>query len=204
MEGFKTFVDDPWVNDCVTNDDSLEGSSGCCSSLSGHSSDTDDSQITTDSGKKSFDSESDAQKPLKTVSSTCKGMINGRCCQMTQDGFAEEPTILFDKNRFKPFDPSQEPIFPPELKLFSSNFNNQTLCFKSETMTWYRPTNLTDLLKIKSDHPEAKIVVGNTELGVEMKFKNRQYPIMIQANLVRPKNLFHDIFIELEISFLGS
>ncbi len=94
---------------------------------------------------------------------------------------------------FKPFDDSQEPIFPPELKLRSQQFRSQSLMFKGEDMTWYRPRGLDELLDLKSLHPEAKLVVGNTELGVEMKFKHARYPVMIQSNEVinlSPYNLF--------------
>ena len=52
-------------------------------------------------------------------------------------------------------------------------------------MMWYRPSSLTDLLKLKLLYKDvAKIVVGNTELGVEMRAKRGLYPIMIQPNKV--------------------
>ena len=55
-------------------------------------------------------------------------------------------------------------------------------CLYSERMRWYRPATLGELLALKAEHPGAKIVVGNTELGVEMKFKNCHYPVMIQPS----------------------
>lgn len=42
-----------------------------------------------------------------------------------------------------------------------------------------RPTTLPGLFEIKSQHPEAKLVVGNTEVGIEMKFKNMAYPHLV-------------------------
>ncbi|KAG5876925.1 hypothetical protein JTB14_007388 [Gonioctena quinquepunctata] len=36
------------------------------------------------------------------------------------------------------------------------------------------------LLKLKHNFPDAKIVVGNTEVGIEVKFKQMVYPILIQ------------------------
>ena len=51
-------------------------------------------------------------------------------------------------------------------------------------MTWLRPTALEDLLHLKNKFPDAKIVVGNTELGVEVKFKKCFYPVMIQPTKV--------------------
>jgi xanthine dehydrogenase/oxidase len=38
-----------------------------------------------------------------------------------------------------------------------------------------RPTSLAGLLAIKAAHPEAKLVVGNTEVGIELKFKHAGY-----------------------------
>ena len=51
-------------------------------------------------------------------------------------------------------------------------------------MLWLRPTSLEDLLYLKQKYPEAKIVIGNTELGVEIKFKKCNYPVMIQPSKV--------------------
>ena len=83
-----------------------------------------------------------------------------------------------------PADPTKEFIFPPELSCKSELWNGQSLLFKSPSMTWYRPSTLNDFLRLKSIHPNAKIVVGNTELGIEMKFKKMSYPIMIQPNQI--------------------
>ncbi len=35
------------------------------------------------------------------------------------------------------------------------------------------------LFELKAAHPEAKLVVGNTEVGIEMKFKHAAYPVLI-------------------------
>jgi hypothetical protein len=91
---------------------------------------------------------------------------------------------LFDREQFRPYDPSQEPIFPPELRLHSKVFSAQSLVFKTDRMLWLRPTSLEDILHLKKKFPDAKIVVGNTELGVEIKFKKCYYPVMIQPSKV--------------------
>ena len=49
-------------------------------------------------------------------------------------------------------------------------------------VTSFRPATLGELLALKAEYPGAKVVVGNTELGVEMKFKNCHYPVMIQPS----------------------
>lgn len=118
-------------------------------------------------------------------SSGCTGPgKDGKCCQADSVNERVEGTELFEPSKFKPYDESQEPIFPPELKLKYSQYNQRPLHFKSKSMKWFKPGNLTELLSLKERYPDAKMVVGNTELGVEMKFKNCRYPVMIQPSQV--------------------
>lgn len=56
---------------------------------------------------------------------------------------------------------------------------------KGPEVTWYRPTTLEELLKLKLQFPQAKIIVGNTEVGVEVKFKHFVYPVLIQPSQVK-------------------
>ena len=35
------------------------------------------------------------------------------------------------------------------------------------------------LFELKAAHPDAKLVVGNTEVGIELKFKHAAYPVLI-------------------------
>eukprot|EP01137_Pigoraptor_chileana_P018502 Opistho-2@78082 len=82
-----------------------------------------------------------------------------------------------------PIDPTQEPIFPPEL-VVSAATHLQPLRFIGPRCTWYRPASLADLLSLKAAHPHARIVVGNTEVGIEMKFKRATYPVLIAGTHV--------------------
>ena len=43
------------------------------------------------------------------------------------------------------------------------------------------PTTLSQLLELKATHPDARIVVGNSELAIEQKLKGRHYPVLISA-----------------------
>ncbi|XP_072356297.1 xanthine dehydrogenase/oxidase isoform X2 [Scyliorhinus torazame] len=109
------------------------------------------------------------------TSSCCgqSGSKNG-CCR-EQTGLSPR---LFEPSEFKPLDPTQEPIFPPELLLLRES-PQQTLFFKGERVTWIQPTTLKELLTLKGRYPEAKLVVGNTEVGIEMKLKNMLYPVIL-------------------------
>lgn len=101
---------------------------------------------------------------------------NGNGCASNKDRL-EVATVLFQPREFVPYDPSQEPIFPPELKL-SDKLDLNSFVFRNSRTAWYRPTTLNDLLALKQVHPETKIVVGNTEVGVEVKFKHFEYPVL--------------------------
>ncbi|XP_022094633.1 xanthine dehydrogenase/oxidase-like [Acanthaster planci] len=91
-------------------------------------------------------------------------------------------TSLFDPSEFVPYDPSQEPIFPPELMLRHREEPTKLLKFVSEQITWFRPVTVQQVLDIKDKYPEAKMVVGNSEIGVEVKFKDQVYPVLIDVN----------------------
>jgi len=56
-------------------------------------------------------------------------------------------------------------IFRLYLKLHAAEYEESFLTFKSDRVTWYRPTLLTDLLELKYKYPTARLVVGNTEIG---------------------------------------
>ena len=52
--------------------------------------------------------------------------------------------------------------FPAQL---NDGLDKTRLVFSSDRVTWYRPTSLDDLLTLKSTYPDAKLVIGNTEVG---------------------------------------
>lgn len=113
--------------------------------------------------------------------------MGDKCCKMNGNGICTEDNIddvLFEPSKFQPYDSSQEPIFPPEL-LLSNKLDTTSLRFQSDRVLWYRPTKLAELLRIKQDHPNARIVIGNTEIGIEMKQKHFDYPVLVLANQIR-------------------
>ncbi|XP_024052534.1 xanthine dehydrogenase/oxidase [Terrapene carolina triunguis] len=102
----------------------------------------------------------------------------GCCMNETKDNATMVSSILFNPAEFQPLDPTQEPIFPPEL-LTQKDKPQEQLCFKGERVMWIRPTTLEELLALKAQYPDAKLVVGNTEVGIEMRLKNMLYPVII-------------------------
>ncbi|XP_044734531.1 xanthine dehydrogenase isoform X2 [Chrysoperla carnea] len=116
----------------------------------------------------------------KTFTEEWECQMGEKCCKNMKINQSEE---LFNKTEFIPYDPSQEPIFPPELKL-NDVYDQQYLCIKSSNVVWHRPQTLNQLLELKSKYPDCKIIVGNTEVGVEVKFKHFIYPVLIQPNRI--------------------
>ncbi|KZC06074.1 Xanthine dehydrogenase [Dufourea novaeangliae] len=114
--------------------------------------------------------------------STSNGVcpMGENCCKRIP---IAEPTEVFDTKEFRPHDPSQEIIFPPKLRI-SSHIDEEYLVIRGKSVTWYRPRTLSELLELKSEHPNAKIIVGNTEIGVEVKFKHLSYPVLIHPIMI--------------------
>lgn len=109
------------------------------------------------------------------------------CCKYRDIKDDDYDNHLFDKSEFIPYDHTQEPIFPPELKI-NNVYNDQYLKFESENIIWYRPQTLEQLLDIKAKHPQAKLVIGNTEIGIEIKNNTNLYPIIIHATEIQELN----------------
>ncbi|XP_057685582.1 xanthine dehydrogenase/oxidase isoform X2 [Corythoichthys intestinalis] len=122
-----------------------------------------------------------------TVDGGCcggKGWVNG-CC-MTNGKAEEKETSsgLFNVADFAPLDPTQEVIFPPELMSLSKNQKTRSLRFSSTRAVWMQPANLDEFLDLKYKHPDARVVVGNTEVGIEVKFKNMLYPVILAPSFI--------------------
>uniref|UniRef100_A0A8B9QN24 Xanthine dehydrogenase/oxidase n=1 Tax=Apteryx owenii TaxID=8824 RepID=A0A8B9QN24_APTOW len=119
----------------------------------------------------------------------CGGKANGPgcCINEREDNMTMMSSSLFNPSEFQPLDPTQEPIFPPEL-MTQSNKQQKQLCFKGERVMWIQPTTLKELVALKSQHPNAKLVVGNTEVGIEMRLKNMLYPVIIAPAWISEMN----------------
>ncbi|RKP08720.1 molybdopterin binding aldehyde oxidase/xanthine dehydrogenase [Thamnocephalis sphaerospora] len=84
------------------------------------------------------------------------------------------------------YDPTQEILFPPALIQYAQSTlgvgARRSLVFAGKRTAWHRPTTLQELLQLKKTHPEAKLIAGNTEIGIEVKFKHMHYPVLVQVS----------------------
>ncbi|XP_075333046.1 xanthine dehydrogenase/oxidase-like [Odontesthes bonariensis] len=105
-----------------------------------------------------------------TVEGGCcggRGRENG-CCMTNRNGALqssedEVDETLYNTADFAPYDPTQEVIFPPELMNLSKGQRSHLLRFRGDRATWLQPASLEEFLHLKWKHPEARVVVGNTE-----------------------------------------
>ncbi|KAL5764909.1 hypothetical protein ACOSQ2_017503 [Xanthoceras sorbifolium] len=80
----------------------------------------------------------------------------------------------------------KELIFPPELllrKLYPLSLNG------FGGLKWYRPLQLQHVLDLKAKYPDAKLLVGNTEVGIEVRLKRMNYQVLISVMHVPELNV---------------
>jgi xanthine dehydrogenase/oxidase len=81
------------------------------------------------------------------------------------------------KKKFYPACP-----FPQELKALHSSLSGpQSFVFALEDFQWIHPATKVELVQLKTRFPDAKIINGNTEIGIEVRFKNQRYPVYINT-----------------------
>ena len=77
----------------------------------------------------------------------------------------------------------REPPFPAEL----ADAKPTALCLPPAIAggtTWWKPTSLQELLALKATFPDGRIVVGNSEVGIESRFKGTPCRAFISASAV--------------------
>ena len=85
-----------------------------------------------------------------------------------------------------PSKPSLEPILPNKLRSFLAA--DREPIYLLILFKYCRPVSLEGLLDIKAKHNAAKLVVGNTEVGIELKFKHAGYPVLVGTTHVPEMN----------------
>ncbi|XP_071706054.1 xanthine dehydrogenase 1-like [Rutidosis leptorrhynchoides] len=81
---------------------------------------------------------------------------------------------------------NKEIIFPPQLILRKSSYLRLN---GFGGIKWHRPLSLKHVLELKSRNPDAKLVLGNTEVGIETRLKKIHYPVFIAVTHVPELNV---------------
>ncbi len=81
----------------------------------------------------------------------------------------------------EPISPNQQEIkFPTALKKFTA----KPLRFVGDRVTWHRPVTLAQTLALKAEFPNARVVVGSSEITIDRHFRNMPFPILIHTAAV--------------------
>ncbi|SCZ92606.1 BZ3500_MvSof-1268-A1-R1_Chr5-2g08024 [Microbotryum saponariae] len=173
----------------LDNEDATKkAKAGACCGSNGCSEASTDVSMPVPSGKDSSEPPIDATagamgRTAPTGSSTDikptkpKGCGRADCCQL--DGgkgpASTAPTHSFPRFEFKPYRPGVELIFPPGLQ----SHKLAPIKFGSKGRMWLRPTTLDQLLSLKAQYPDAKLVGGSSEIAIEVGILGRKYPVCL-------------------------
>lgn len=112
----------------------------------------------------------ESESSLSMGGEFCSG-AEGRRVQSDTEGLLASSRSLTEEMRSRSL---SEPIFPPALMPGGGDTSWRPLLVRADGATWSAPESLAALLTEKADNPLARIIVGNTEHGIEVKTKGRQ------------------------------
>ncbi|KAJ2098690.1 hypothetical protein GGI09_003181 [Coemansia sp. S100] len=142
--------------------------------------------------------------PTSITSGCCKGLASDSgCCKLQKrhdSGIAECKVVNqaeADKaaviSKFQRYDPTQDLIFPPFLIRYAKRTTSDSEpqlrpldITSADAQSWckryLRPLTLSGLLAALEQYPDAKLVAGNSEVGVEIKLKRSKFGTQIYVN----------------------
>ncbi|KAJ1663896.1 hypothetical protein IW140_004251 [Coemansia sp. RSA 1813] len=137
---------------------------------------------------------SSSEDSLTVVEEAPCSKANGACCKSSSTDNLAEIEKAEVISQFQVYDPTQELIFPPFLIRYTKGKTTEDepqmqpleIVAKNPKTSWcqrfYRPLTLPGLLAILKKHPDAKLVAGNSEVGVEIKLKRSKFATQVYVN----------------------
>eukprot|EP01006_Ploeotia_vitrea_P034718 TRINITY_DN65790_c9_g1_i1.p1 TRINITY_DN65790_c9_g1~~TRINITY_DN65790_c9_g1_i1.p1 ORF type:complete len:1383 (+),score=788.36 TRINITY_DN65790_c9_g1_i1:28-4149(+) len=119
--------------------------------------------------------------------------ISSTLCRCTgYRGISDAVKQLSEEFRAKPLEPllaeaNAEKALLADLNDNDNDKNNaksEAATFAGERATWHVPSDMKQLLALKAKYPDARVVVGNSEVGVETRFMHKRYEHLIQPTQV--------------------
>ena len=103
--------------------------------------------------------------------------VEGNLCRCT--GYLPIRRALQSLSSPEPGDPFQARLEQSDGELLPA------LDYGGNGQRFYRPTQLSDVLNLMQTHPDATLVAGATDLGLELTHRRQQYPVLISLEAVQ-------------------
>lgn len=113
-------------------------------------------------------------------------------CSSTSESSSCKSSKTVDFTEFKAYDPTADLPFPAGLLnkhinkplVFNYAYKMNKNSNDVEKITWIEPTNLTELLHARQVLNNPKLIGGNTEIGVEMRYRAMDYKTFINVSSI--------------------
>ncbi len=69
-------------------------------------------------------------------------------------------------------------------RLKQINYPLNFINYQGNCQQFYRPTQLQDVLTLLQQHPQAKLIAGATDLGLEISHRSQEFPVLISLEAV--------------------
>ncbi|MBD3882934.1 xanthine dehydrogenase small subunit [Phormidium tenue FACHB-886] len=103
----------------------------------------------------------------------CTGYLSiRRAAQLLTQSISSEVSV----------DPNQQDLFAKKLNECCSTLDR--LSYSGNQQQFYRPTQLSEVLELLEQHPDAVLVAGATDLGLEMSHHRQSFPVMVSLEAV--------------------
>jgi xanthine dehydrogenase/oxidase len=79
--------------------------------------------------------------------------------------------------------------FPSQLASYYEQ-KREPFLFRNGDFVWANPSTKSELLELMNEHKNAKIINGNTEVGIEVRFKNQKYQVHVNPSDVNEMKSF--------------
>ncbi|MFN2453449.1 MAG: xanthine dehydrogenase small subunit [Pyrinomonadaceae bacterium] len=77
-------------------------------------------------------------------------------------------------------------------KLLSAKLENSSFQYGNDEQQFYRPTRLAEVFELLEKFPDATLVAGATDLGLEFSWHTRNFPLLISLEAVAELNTLTD------------
>ncbi|KAJ2070072.1 hypothetical protein GGH13_004290 [Coemansia sp. S155-1] len=206
LDAAKTFADMAWKQGTVAADGLVHitepktkggcGIDGCCKLQKSPDAEVANgsSAIVHDPTKAPTSITSGCSKGLESDSGCCKSQKRHNSgvaeCKAVNQAEADKAAVI---SKFQRYDPTQDLIFPPFLIRYAKRTTSESEpqlrpldITSTDPHSWckryLRPLTLSGLLAALEQYPDAKLVAGNSRVGIDIKLKRSRFATQIYVN----------------------